>query len=582
MNKVILLVVLMSSAIITQAQPPEAFNYQAVARNLDGDPLVDQSVTFRISILQATSSGTVVYQEIHPIITNGLGVANLDVGSGVPTTGNFSTIDWSSADYFLKVELDPLGGSSYMDMGTTQLISVPYAMHAKTAENAHPAGTNGQIQYNSSGVFGAESNLFWSPYNDRLGLGTSSPSFTLDVHSEASNGMRIKTPNSAWLILDKGTDQNNSFVTFRSVGFDVWVLGTWNSNNDFMIQNWNLNGDDDDTFMIDAESSAIGLNTNSPYSTDMLGLYPGNDYSYGLYLYQNRTTAGTLYGLDAVLSSSYSGGQTMYGVYGNIIKSGTGASSKYALRGYITDDETGSTRYNYGVYGYAYVSSSSGTSYAYGVRAQAGGSATSGYGVYYSGGLAGSGTKSAVVRTPRGPREVYCQESPGNWFEDFGQGIIQNGKAIVQIPVDYLETVTISSQYPMKVFVTPNADLGNWWVEKRETSFIVHAPDATDGAGFDFRIVARRAGYEDLRLREAPAAYTDHLLYPDIKDVPAEHRAEWVRLVSPESRDPAWMSYLTAAEREQLLEEVHEQKEQVQQHKLKDAKNSTDEAEPAR
>jgi len=659
MKNVIFLLALMSSLCSLKAQPPDAFKYQAVARNAVGEPLINQSVTFRISILQTTSSGTIVYQEIHPTLTNNLGLANLEIGTGAATIGNISTIDWGLTDYFLKIEIDPLGGTSYQNMGTTQLLSVPYAMHARTAGTSQPAGSTGQVQFNASGSFGAESNLFWDASNKRLGLGNSSPDYTLDVAgnmginqylyhndddnthinfsndrmqfsagginmldlyegpqdsivfgngsdidfnfnnkaflsgsngylglgtkypsfkldiaSNVANGMRVKTDDNAWLVLDKGASTANTFLALRSGGSDLWIVGTWESNNDFLIKNWGNGGS---TFIIDDASSAIGLNTSSPYSSDMLGLYPGDDFSYGIYLYQTRTISGTLYGLDAVLNSSYTGSQSIYGVYGSVTKSGNSGSTKYGVRGYVTDDETGSTRYNYGVYGYSYVGSSTGTSYAYGVRAAAGGYATYEYGLYYSGGLAGSGTKSAVVRTHNGPKEVYCQESPGNWFEDFGEGNIQNGQAIIQIPMDYLQTVTINSQYPMKVFITPNANLGNWWVEKRETSFTVYAPDAPNGAGFDFRVVAKRAGYEDIRLREAPAAYTDHLLYPDITEVPPEHRAEWVRMIDPDNRDPAWMGYLTAAEQEQLLEEIHPKMDQAQQQKTKGTEKSTNE-----
>lgn len=580
MKKVIFLFVMISSLIQLQAQPPDAFNYQAVARNSGGDLLINQSVTFRISILQTTSSGTIVYQEIHPTLTNGQGLANLQIGLGASTIGNFSAINWGLTDYFLKIEMDPLGGTSYQNMGTSQLLSVPFAMHAQTAGTSKPAGNNGEIQFNSGGSFGAESNLFWNASGKKLGLGTNSPEYKFDLFSDISNGLSVKTNNNAFLILDKGASIDNTFITLRSAGSDLWILGTWESNNDFMIKNWDAGGSSDNTFIIDDASSAIGLNTSSPYSSDMLGLYPADDFTYGIYLYQNRSISGTLYGLDAVLNSSYNGSQSMYGVYGSITKSGNSGSSKYGVRGYVTDDETGSTRYNYGTYGYAYVSSSTGTSYAYGVRASASGNATYSYGVYYSGGLGGSGTKSAVVRTPNGPREVYCQESPGNWFEDFGEGSIQNGQAIIQIPNDYLQTVTINNQHPMKVFVSPNANLGNWWVEKRETSFTVYAPEAADGARFDFRIVAKRAGYEDIRLREAPAAYTDHLLYPDITEVPPEHRAEWVRLIDPDHRDPAWMSYLTAAERKQLQEEVHPKGEQVLQPETKGPETSTDQQKP--
>ncbi len=151
------------------------------------------------------------------------------------------------------------------------------------------------------------------------------------------------------------------------------------------------------------------------------------------------------------------------------------------------------------------------------------------YGVYASGNLTCTGTKAATVKTEDGPKELYCQESPENWFEDFGSGVISNGKSVVNIKSDYLMTVTINSQHAIKVFITPNGPMGNWWVEKKDDSFIVHAPDAQNDTEFDFRVVAKRKGYEDLRLKDVPGAYTDKFLYPSVNDVPEKYKEEWLK-----------------------------------------------------
>jgi len=79
-----------------------------------------------------------------------------------------------------------------------------------------------------------------------------------------------------------------------------------------------------------------------------------------------------------------------------------------------------------------------------------------------------------------------------------------------------------------KVFITPNGNMGNWWVEKKDDSFIVHAPDAQNGTEFDFRVVAKRKGYEDIRLKDAPVAYSDKFLYPNVEDVPKEYQEAWL------------------------------------------------------
>ena len=113
---------------------PLFFNYQTAILNVNNEPLLNTTVSFRISILKDTSSGTSVYQETHSATTNSKGLAGFKIGNGAVVSGTFSTIEWSDAIYFLKVEADVAGATSYQDFGTTQLVSVPYALHAKTAD----------------------------------------------------------------------------------------------------------------------------------------------------------------------------------------------------------------------------------------------------------------------------------------------------------------------------------------------------------------------------------------------------------------------------------------------------------------
>ena len=126
------------------AQSPFQFNFQAVARNLAGNPLTNQSVDFRLSVLQGAMDGTAVYVEEQPATTNNFGLANLLVGSGTPALGSLSAVDWANGPYFLQIELDIQNGEGYQLMGTSALASVPYALHAKTSEQAGPEGPQGE------------------------------------------------------------------------------------------------------------------------------------------------------------------------------------------------------------------------------------------------------------------------------------------------------------------------------------------------------------------------------------------------------------------------------------------------------
>jgi len=117
------------------AQSPEKMKYQAVARDNAGNVISNQLISFRISILPGSSTGASVYTETHQTTTNDFGLANLDIGNGTLVSGDFTSIAWSADLHFLKVELDPTGGSAFQLMGTSQLLSVPYALHAKTVDS---------------------------------------------------------------------------------------------------------------------------------------------------------------------------------------------------------------------------------------------------------------------------------------------------------------------------------------------------------------------------------------------------------------------------------------------------------------
>ena len=113
---------------------PEKMSYQAVVRDADGQLVSETEVGMQISILQNTTTGTPVYVEIHTPTSNENGLVSIEIGMGA-TSDDFSSIDWSTGPYFIKTETDLTGGSNYVISGTSQLMSVPYALHAKVAES---------------------------------------------------------------------------------------------------------------------------------------------------------------------------------------------------------------------------------------------------------------------------------------------------------------------------------------------------------------------------------------------------------------------------------------------------------------
>jgi hypothetical protein len=136
-----------------QAQSPQAFNYQAIARNSTGVLLASQSIGIKVLIHQGSSGGTIVYSETFTTTTNQFGLFTISVGKGTPVTGTFASINWSSGNYWLQVQMDPAGGTTYVDMGTSQLLSVPYAMYATSAATSGITGPTGPT--GSAGSIGA-------------------------------------------------------------------------------------------------------------------------------------------------------------------------------------------------------------------------------------------------------------------------------------------------------------------------------------------------------------------------------------------------------------------------------------------
>lgn len=117
------------------AQAPEAMSYQAIIRNNNDQLISNQNIGIQISILQDNTNGTAVYVETQTPTSNVNGLVSLEIGMGTIVSGNFENINWSAGSYFIKTEVDPLGGQNYSIIGTSQMLSVPYAFHAKTADS---------------------------------------------------------------------------------------------------------------------------------------------------------------------------------------------------------------------------------------------------------------------------------------------------------------------------------------------------------------------------------------------------------------------------------------------------------------
>lgn len=156
------------------AQAPEKMSYQAVVRNSNDQLVTGTQVSMQISILQGSASGTAVYTETQMPTTNVNGLVSLEIGAGTVVSGDFSAIDWANGPYFIKTQTDPTGGNNYSITGINQLLSVPYALNAKSADSV----TGGIIEtdpvYDSSvaaGITGTDT-ANWNNKQDSLIAGT--------------------------------------------------------------------------------------------------------------------------------------------------------------------------------------------------------------------------------------------------------------------------------------------------------------------------------------------------------------------------------------------------------------------------
>ncbi len=194
MKNLILTILFLVIAGLVIAQSPIQFNYQAVARDAQGQALKNQAVSLKISLLESSNTGTVKFEEVHQLTSSNLGILNLLIGKGQNQSGFLSNLDWKNKKYWLKVEMDASGGSNYSLMGTTQLVSVPYALHAETATYVDDADAdpNNEIQ-----------TLSFNTANNELSI---------------SNGNKITIPTSG---TDADADPLNEIQTLSKNGNTV-------------------------------------------------------------------------------------------------------------------------------------------------------------------------------------------------------------------------------------------------------------------------------------------------------------------------------------------------------------------------
>lgn len=189
-KSLILVAVYVFFSVAAFAQGPQGFNYQAVLRNASGSLMASANVGVKLSIINGTpTSTTVLYSEARTATTTAQGLLNIQIGDGnaTTTTGNLTTLNWLDSNKFLKVEIDPAGGTSYADFGTTQLLNVPYALQAKQASTIMTYG---------SGTSNADKMIVQhSPAYPTWGLQYSDPADNFNFLSGGTTVMQVALGN---------------------------------------------------------------------------------------------------------------------------------------------------------------------------------------------------------------------------------------------------------------------------------------------------------------------------------------------------------------------------------------------------
>lgn len=161
MRKLLTIYIFLLTSLVSFSQAPEKMSYQAILRGVNGSLISNKTVTMRISVLKTSVTGTSVYSETHSVQTNINGLVSLEIGTGAVDNGALATINWSNDTYFIKTETDLDGGTNYTLVSTSQLLSVPYALYAKTA---------GNIKTYKVGDFAHGGIVFWVDETGQHGL----------------------------------------------------------------------------------------------------------------------------------------------------------------------------------------------------------------------------------------------------------------------------------------------------------------------------------------------------------------------------------------------------------------------------
>jgi len=353
MRKINLLLGMLLFSAIAFAQAPNKMSYQAVVRDAADQLLANKAIGVQVTIEQGTAGGAAVYVETFTPTTNANGLVTLEIGTGNIVSGDITTIDWENGPYFIKTETDPTGGTSYSLAGTTELMSVPYALHARKAAIADSVvggTTESDPVFTASpagGISGSDIsnwNLDTSITNEIQILSISNDTIYLSDGGFAVLPVAVNNDNDSTNEIQQLISSNDTLYLNNGGGFVTFTN----------LINWLQNSND-----LYFETGNVAIGHDSPehplHIYDSVA-HTGSDYKNGL-LMQSRiinTTSGSDY---AGIYSDVKGTDA-YNTAVDGTSSGISSGTNYGVGGYARNATTnvgveafanGNNQVNYGI-----------------------------------------------------------------------------------------------------------------------------------------------------------------------------------------------------------------------------------------